>query len=176
MMFTAQQDDMGPFVIRYPRGLSVHPDWKNEMHPLAVGKGRCITEGEHVAILSIGHIGNEVAKAVEALAKDGKHVGHYDMRFVKPLDIELLTSVASSYDSIITVEDGCLQGGFGSAVLESMVEFCVPQSQKPSLASPCKVVRLGIPDCFVTHGSVPQLMSDCGFDAAAIVKAVNSLW
>jgi 1-deoxy-D-xylulose-5-phosphate synthase len=176
MMFTAQQDNMGAFVIRYPRGLSVHPDWQNEMHPLAIGKGRCICEGERVAILSIGHVGNEVAKAVETLATDGKHVGHFDMRFVKPLDLELLRDVASRYDSIITVEDGCLQGGFGSAVLESMEALSVPQSEKHPHGSPCKVVRLGIPDHFVTHGPVPQLMSDCGFDADAIVKAVLSLW
>lgn len=165
MMFTAQQDDMGAFVIRYPRGLSVHPDWHNSMHPLPVGEGRCLVEGEHVAILSIGHIGNEVAKAVSLLAAQGKNVGHYDMRFVKPLDYRLLAEVASRYNNIITVEDGCLQGGFGSAVIEVL---------HGNFSG--RIIRLGIPDSFVKHGPVPRLISDCGFDSNAIVSAALSLY
>lgn len=165
MMFTAQQDDMGAFVIRYPRGLSVHPDWHNSMHPLPVGEGRCLVEGEHVAILSIGHIGNEVAKAVSLLAAQGKNVGHYDMRFVKPLDYRLLAVVASRYNNIITVEDGCLQGGFGSAVIEVL---------HGNFSG--RIIRLGIPDSFVKHGPVPRLISDCGFDSNAIVSAALSLY
>lgn len=165
MMFTAQQDDMGAFVIRYPRGLSVHPDWHNSMHPLPVGEGRCLVEGEHVAILSIGHIGNEAAKAVSLLAAQGKNVGHYDMRFVKPLDYRLLAEVASRYNNIITVEDGCLQGGFGSAVIEVL---------HGNFSG--RIIRLGIPDSFVKHGPVPRLISDCGFDSNAIVSAALSLY
>lgn len=165
MMYTAQLDGMGAFVIRYPRGLSVHADWQNEMQPLAVGKGRCIAEGIHVAILSIGHIGNEAEKAVKMLAEEGKQVGHYDMRFVKPLDMDLLYDVASRYEIIVTVEDGCLEGGFGSAVLEAF------QGRFSG-----RIVRLGIEDHFVKHGPVGRLMSDCGYDAEGIVRTVNSLW
>lgn len=165
MMFTSQLDGMGPFVIRYPRGLSVHPDWRNDMQPLAVGKGRCLTEGDSVAILTIGHVGNEAAKAVALLAEKGRRVGHYDMRFVKPLDVELLNEVASRYDNIVTVEDGCIQGGFGSAVMETL------QGKFSG-----RIVSLGIPDYFVKHGSVPLLMSHCGYDADSIVKTVDSLY
>ncbi len=165
MMFTSQLDGMGPFVIRYPRGLSVHPDWRNDMQPLAVGKGRCLTEGVSVAILTIGHVGNEAAKAVALFAEKGRRVGHYDMRFVKPLDVELLNEVASRYDNIVTVEDGCIQGGFGSAVMETL------QGKFSG-----RIVSLGIPDYFVKHGSVPLLMSHCGYDADSIVKTVDSLY
>lgn len=164
MMFTAQLDGAGPFVIRYPRGLSVHPDWRNAMQPLTIGKGRCMSEGERVAILSIGHIGNQAAKAVAMLAEQGHRVGHYDMRFVKPLDIELLYDVASRYDNIVTVEDGCIQGGFGSAVMEAL---------QGSYRG--KIIRLGIPDYFVKQGTVPLLISNCGFDADAIVNTVVNL-
>ena len=118
MMYTAQLDNQGPFVIRYPRGLSVHPDWRNAMAAMPIGKGRCITEGENVAVLTIGHIGNEAARAVDALRSEGKNAGHYDMRFLKPLDTALLDDIAARYRAIVTVEDGTIEGGFGSAVLE----------------------------------------------------------
>lgn len=164
MMFTAQQEGVGAFVIRYPRGLSVHPDWRSEMKQITVGKGRCLREGERVAVLTIGHIGNEAAKAIDALSDEGIKVGHYDMRFVKPLDNKLLADVASRYESIVTVEDGCLQGGFGSAVLEALHDIFNG-----------RIVRLGIPDHFVKHGPVPRLIFDCGYDADAIKRAVLSL-
>ncbi|MBQ6955495.1 MAG: 1-deoxy-D-xylulose-5-phosphate synthase [Bacteroidales bacterium] len=164
MMFTAQQDDMGAFVIRYPRGLSVHPDWRNAMEPIPLGKGRCLTEGEHVAILTIGHVGNEAVKAVHDLAAEGIHVGHYDMRFAKPLDFGLLARLVLDYDDIITVEDGCLQGGFGSAVVEAL---------HGSFEG--RIARLGIPDSFVKHGPVARLMADCGFDSEAIKRTVRML-
>ena len=164
MMFTAQQDDMGAFVIRYPRGLSVHPDWRNAMEPIPLGKGRCLTEGERVAILTIGHVGNEAVKAVHDLAAEGIHVGHYDMRFAKPLDFGLLARLVLDYDDIITVEDGCLQGGFGSAVVEAL---------HGSFEG--RIARLGIPDSFVKHGPVARLMADCGFDSEAIKRTVRML-
>lgn len=172
MMYTAQTDNQGPFVIRYPRGLSVHPDWRSEMHALEVGKGRCISEGSDVAVLTIGHIGNEAAKAVGQLRAEGIDVGHYDMRFVKPLDTVLLDEVARRYKAVVTVEDGCLAGGFGSAVLEYYAQSQL--ASRSGTASP-KVIRLGLPDSFVTHGPVAQLHSDCHIDAAGIIEAVRSL-
>jgi 1-deoxy-D-xylulose-5-phosphate synthase len=172
MMYTAQTDNQGPFVIRYPRGLSVHPDWRSEMHALEVGKGRCISEGSDVAVLTIGHIGNEAAKAVGQLRAEGIAVGHYDMRFVKPLDTVLLDEVARRYKAVVTVEDGCLAGGFGSAVLEYYAQSQL--ASRSGTASP-KVIRLGLPDSFVTHGPVAQLHSDCHIDAAGIIEAVRSL-
>ena len=172
MMYTAQTDNQGPFVIRYPRGLTVHPDWRSEMHALEVGKGRCISEGSDVAVLTIGHIGNEAAKAVGQLRAEGIAVGHYDMRFVKPLDTVLLDEVARRYKAVVTVEDGCLAGGFGSAVLEYYAQSHL--ASRSGTASP-KVIRLGLPDSFITHGPVAQLHSDCHIDAAGIIEAVRSL-
>lgn len=169
MMYTAQLDGQGPFVIRYPRGLSIHPDWHSEMHELTVGKGRCIVEGEKVAVLTIGHIGNEAAKAVERFETEGATVGHYDMRFVKPLDTGLLDAVAARYSAVVTVEDGCLQGGFGSAVIEHYEQRRNEGQKVPTVA------RLGLPDEFVTHGSVPQLRSDCHIDAESIYATIKSL-
>ena len=170
MMYTAQLDSMGPVVIRYPRGLAVHPDWKNEMEAIAVGKGRTLREGERVALLTIGHVGNEAAKAAEMLCQQGINVGHYDMRFVKPLDVQLLDHISQQYNTVVSVEDGCIEGGFGSALLEYF-------SACPSnVCKVKKVVRLGIPDFFVKHGSVPQLMSLCGYDAQSIFNTVKQLW
>ena len=172
MMYTAQLDNQGPFVIRYPRGLSVHPDWRNAMVAMPIGKGRCITEGENVAVLTIGHIGNEAARAVDALRSEGKNAGHYDMRFLKPLDTALLDDIAARYRAIVTVEDGTIEGGFGSAVLEYLQDR---RNSDTSMPMP-PVVRLGIPDHFVTHGPVPQLQKDCRFDAESIKSAIIKLW
>ena len=172
MMYTAQLDNQGPFVIRYPRGLSVHPDWRNAMVAMPIGKGRCITEGENVAVLTIGHIGNEAARAVDALRSEGKNAGHYDMRFLKPLDTALLDDIAARYRAIVTVEDGTIEGGFGSAVLEYLQDC---RNSDTSMPMPL-IVRLGIPDHFVTHGPVPQLQKDCRFDAESIKSAIIKLW
>src|SRR6201994_3802032 len=120
LMYTAQQDDMGPFVIRYPRGNGVMVDWQKPFKAIKVGKGRKICDGEEVDILSIGAIGNEVVKAMADLNAEGLYPAHYDIRFVKPLDENLLHEVFAKFDKIITVEDGALQGGMGSAVLEFM--------------------------------------------------------
>lgn len=165
LMFTAQQEDMGPFVIRYPRGNGVMVDWQRPMKAIKVGKGRQICDGEEVAILSIGHIGNEVVKATADLNIQGYYPAHYDLRFVKPLDEVLLHDVFEKYAKVITVEDGCLEGGMGSAVLEFMAD----NNYK------AQVVRLGIPDMIIEHGEQPELWADCGYDANSIAAKVKSL-
>jgi 1-deoxy-D-xylulose-5-phosphate synthase len=168
LMYTAQlPENAGPFSIRYPRGEGVMPEWRTPLQRVAIGTGRVVREGEAggVAILSIGHIGNYAVRATAALAAEGLDAGHYDMRFCKPLDEEMLLAIARRYRAIVTVEDGCLQGGFGSAVLEFLSE------QGVSLP----VKRLGIPDRVVEHGTQDQLYKECGFDAEGIAKAVREL-
>jgi 1-deoxy-D-xylulose-5-phosphate synthase len=165
LMFTAQQENMGPFSIRYPRGNGVMVNWQKPMKALPVGKGRRICDGEEVAILTIGTIGNEAVKAVQTLNNEGIYPAHYDLRFVKPLDEEMLHEVFKKYDRIVTVEDGCLQGGMGSAVIEFMADH--------SYAA--KVIRLGIPDRFIEHGEQPELWAECGYDAASISNQVKKL-
>lgn len=162
MMYTAQQDDMGPFSIRYPRGKGVMTDWKTVMKPIKVGTGRRVTAGEDVAILTIGHPGNFAQQAIKELKELGASVAHYDMRFVKPLDENLLHEVFSKFDKVITVEDGCLMGGMGSAILEFMVDQ----------GYSAKVKRLGIPDEFIHHGTQQELYKDAGFDTDSIIKTV----
>ncbi|TGE27249.1 1-deoxy-D-xylulose-5-phosphate synthase [Hymenobacter metallicola] len=165
LMYTAQLPDMGPFTIRYPRGEGVMPEWRTPFKKIAVGTGRVVREGEGVAILSIGHIGNYAVKATQQLAAEGLNVGHFDMRFAKPLDEELLAAALSKYKAIVTVEDGCLPGGFGAAVLEFMADhgYAVP------------VKRLGIPDRVVEHGTQDELYKECGFDADGIAAAVREM-
>ncbi|MEJ6982531.1 1-deoxy-D-xylulose-5-phosphate synthase [Pedobacter sp. P351] len=165
LMFTAQQENMGPFSIRYPRGTGVMPDWRRPFKAIPVGKGRKICDGEEVAVLSIGHIGNEAVKACTELNSLGFNPAHYDMRFIKPLDEDLLHEVFTNFKKVITIEDGCLQGGLGSAVLEFMAD-----NQYNST-----VVRLGIPDEVIEHGEQPELWAECGYDAAAIIKAVKKM-
>jgi 1-deoxy-D-xylulose-5-phosphate synthase len=165
LMFTAQLKDQGPFSIRYPRGNGVMTEWKTPLKEIKIGEGRKVTIGEDVAILTIGHPGNFAQEAIQQLKELGVSVAHYDMRFVKPIDEVMLHEVFSKFKHIITVEDGCLMGGFGSAVIEFMVD------QKYQ----AEVVRLGIPDEYVHHGTQEELWSDCGFDAPAIVKAVKNL-
>ena len=163
LMYTAQQDDMGPFSIRYPRGNGVMTDWKRPLKVLPIGQARTVCEGEDIVILTIGTIGNEAVKACEILKQEEISAAHYDMRFAKPLDEVLLHLVFNKFDHIITVEDGCLQGGMGSAVLEFMADH----------GYSAKVTRLGIPDNFITHGEQPELWSECGYDANAIVETVK---
>jgi len=163
LMFTAQQDNMGPFVIRYPRGNGVMVDWQRPMKAIPVGKGRKVCDGEDVAVLSIGTIGNEVVKACDMLNADGYNPAHYDMRFAKPLDEALLHEVFAKFNKVITVEDGCLQGGMGSAILEFMADHNYK----------AHVVRLGIPDAVIEHGEQPELWAECGYDAKAIAAQVR---
>jgi 1-deoxy-D-xylulose-5-phosphate synthase len=165
LMYTAQLKDQGPFSIRYPRGNGVMTDWKTPLKEIRIGEGRKVSIGEDVAILTIGHPGNFAQEAIQELKESGISVAHYDMRFVKPIDEVMLHEVFSKFKHVITIEDGCLMGGFGSAVIEFMVD------QKYQ----AEVVRLGIPDEYVHHGTQEELWSDCGFDAPAIVKAVKTL-
>lgn len=165
LMYTAQLDNKGPFVIRYPRGNGSMPDWKRPFKELEIGKGRKLVDGEDVAILSIGHIGNEVSKALLELNSEGIYPAHYDMRFVKPIDESLLHEVFKSFRKIITVEDGVLPGGFGSTVIEFMTD------KKYS----AEVVRLGIPDEIVEHGEQKELWSICRYDAKAVIEEVKKM-
>ena len=164
-MFTAQLDKMGPFAIRYPRGRGVLPDWQKPMQKIEVGTGRMIRDGEDLAILSIGHIGNLVTQAIEKLSNDNISVAHYDMRFLKPIDETLLHQVGKKFKKVITVEDGTIIGGLGSAVLE----FFADQNYRP------QVTRLGVPDHFIDHGSQEQLYKECGYDIQGICQTVKAL-
>jgi len=166
LMYTAQlKNHGGPFSIRYPRGNGVMTDWKRPFKEIIVGKGRKICDGEDLAIISIGHIGNEVVKAFLSLNAEGYHPAHYDIRFVKPLDEELLHEVFTKYKNVITIEDGCIQGGMGSAVLEFMVDHGYSS----------KVRRLGMPDLVIEHGEQSELWAECGYDAKGIVETVKEM-
>ncbi|WP_026946774.1 1-deoxy-D-xylulose-5-phosphate synthase [Algoriphagus marincola] len=164
MMYSSLSHE-GPYSIRYPRGKGVMPEWRTPFQQIPLGQGRIVKEGEDVAILSIGHIGNYAVKASEELAKEGLNPAHYDMRFVKPLDEELLHEIFGKFSKVVTVEDGCLMGGFGSAVLEWMMDH----------GYQAQIKRLGIPDAIIEHGEQEQLHKLCGFDAAGIADAVRSL-
>jgi 1-deoxy-D-xylulose-5-phosphate synthase len=165
LMFTAQLENKGPFSIRYPRGNGVMTDWKTPFKEIKVGTGRKVCSGEDIAILSIGHPGNFAQEAIALMKESGISIAHYDLRFVKPLDAVLLHEVFTKFKKVITLEDGCLMGGFGSAIIEFMVD------QKYN----SEIVRLGIPDEYVHHGTQEELWKDCGFDAKAIVKAVEKM-
>lgn len=165
LMFTAQNKPNGPFSIRYPRGKGVMIDWEKDFQEVPIGKGRLLSEGSDIAVLSIGHIGNEASQSVKTLKAKGISAAHYDLRFVKPLDKELLKEVFEKFDKIITVEDGCLQGGMGSAVIEFMIDNGYQSSIK----------RLGIPDNYIEHGSQKELYKLCGYDSESIVKACKTL-
>ena len=165
-MYTAQLPDQGPFSIRYPRGNGVMTDWKTAFKEIKIGQGRKVTAGEDIAILTIGHPGNFAQEAIEQLKDSGVSVAHYDMRFVKPLDTILLHEIFSKFKKVITVEDGCLMGGFGAAVLEFMVD------QKYQ----AEVTRLGIPDEYIHHGTQEELWADCGFDTQSIVRTITSIF
>jgi 1-deoxy-D-xylulose-5-phosphate synthase len=166
MMYTAQLPrDSQAFTIRYPRGQGVMPEWRTEMQKMTIGTGRKISDGDEVAILTIGHIGNYVFDAKDLLAEEGLNPAHYDMRFVKPLDEELLHDIFRNFKKVVTVEDGCLPGGFGSAIVEFMADN----------AYATQVTRLGIPDRIVEHGTQEELHAECNFDAKGIANAVKEL-
>jgi 1-deoxy-D-xylulose-5-phosphate synthase len=166
IMYTASEDDFKlnkkAISIRYPRGEGVMPNWRTPLEKVKIGKGRKIKDGENVAILTIGHPGNFAIEACGNLEKEGLNPAHYDLRFVKPLDGELLTEVFETFDKIITVEDGCLQGGFGSAIAEWMLDHNYISQIK----------RLGIPDAIIEHGEQTELWHEVGIDAEGIEKAV----
>ena len=163
LMFTSQQENMGPFCIRYPRGRGVLTDWKNKMTAIPVGKGRKLSDGKDIAILSIGHPGNFAQDAIKQLSNIDISVAHYDMRFVKPLDGIMLHEIFSKFNKIITVEDGCLMGGFGSSIIEFMADNNYH----------AEVIRLGIPDKYINHGTQKELWNECNFDAQSIADQIK---
>jgi 1-deoxy-D-xylulose-5-phosphate synthase len=169
LMYTAQLDETQnqkhAFTIRYPRGEGMMPQWRTPLEKIEVGKGRKIRNGEDVAILTLGHIGNYAVQSCEILEKEGISAAHYDLRFVKPLDETLLHEVFQKFDKIITVEDGCIQGGMGSAALEFMADH----------GYSAKLKRLGIPDRVVEHGEQIELHRECGFDAEGIAKTAREM-
>lgn len=163
LMYTAQQPDMGPFVIRYPRGCGFHIDWRKPMERLSIGQGLCLKEGERCAVLTLGTVAHNAARAIEELEAENPRlqIAHYDLRFLKPLDEALLHEIGKRFDRIVTVEEGCRYGGFGSAVLE----FLSDQNYHPRL------LRVGIPDIFVEHGSPAELHALIGLDIAGLKKS-----
>ncbi len=166
LMYTAQLPDKGPFVIRYPRGRGVCSEWRCQMKELPIGKGRLLKDGKDIALLSIGHIGNAASKAIQRFEQEtGKSVSHYDMRFIKPIDECLLEQVANTHTHILTVEDGTLNGGMGSAVLEYMAEH----------GHTLHIHRIGIPDKFVEHGAVQQLHTLCDMDIESIYNKLSTI-
>jgi 1-deoxy-D-xylulose-5-phosphate synthase len=166
LMYTAQLPRKEQaFSIRYPRGQGVLPNWRTDFEEIKIGTGRKIRDGEELAILTLGHIGNYAVEACEKLSASGVFPAHYDMRFVKPLDENLLHEIFSGYKRILTVEDGALQGGFGSAVLEFMADH----------GYTAEVKRLGIHDRVVEHGEQIELQRECGFDPEGIRLAVIAM-
>ncbi len=160
LMFTASNENHGPFSIRYPRGNGVMTEWKTPLKALKVGTGRKLKSGADIAFLTIGAIGNYTKEACERLEKQGVSAAHYDMRFVKPIDELLLHEVFAKFDKVITIEDGCIQGGFGSAVIEFMADN----------GYTAQIQRLGIPDRYIEHGSQKELYRECGYDTDAMVE------
>jgi len=164
LMFTAQNENHGPFSIRYPRGCGCVIDWHQPMESIPVGQSRQLSEGSDLAILTIGTVGIQTSRVVKMLLKDGITAAHYDMRFVKPLDEATLHFVFKQYKHILTIEDGVLQGGFGSAVLEFMADHQYNT----------QVRRIGIPDKFIDHGTTEELYRDYGLDQQGIYKTVKA--
>ncbi|WP_167616537.1 1-deoxy-D-xylulose-5-phosphate synthase [Maribellus sediminis] len=162
LMYTAQlEENAMPFSIRYPRGCGIIPDWKKPFEKIEIGKGRKLTDGTDVAILTIGKTGIFAIDSIKKLAAKGISAAHYDLRFVKPLDEELLLEVFENFENIITVEDGTIKGGFGSAVLEFMIDRGYSR----------KIRVLGVPDRFIEHGTIEDLYKECGIDADGITEA-----
>ncbi len=163
LMFTAQQNPQGPFVIRYPRGNGVMKKWRTPFETIEIGTGRCLKKGKDIAILSIGHLGNEVLKACQEIHETHNiNAAFYDIRFVKPLDQKLLHEVFTRFDKVITFEDNVLMGGMGSAVVEFMTDNDYS----------ARIKRVGIPDRFISHGTLQELHKECGYDSKAIVKQI----
>lgn len=166
LMYTASVYENGSFAIRYPRGKAVGLAWNGDYQKMEIGKGECVREGEDIAILSYGTIGNYVVKATQELAeKENIHIGHYNMRFVKPLDTELIDEIMANYNHLITIEDGAKTGGFGSAVAEYVV----------GKKNPVPVTIMGIPDRIVEQGTQQELHAECGIDKDGIIRQVKKL-
>lgn len=167
LMYTAQLPDQGPFAIRYPRGVGSLVDWQQPFEALPVGKGRCLRKGSGVAVLSIGPLGAKIARVCAQLAEAGMNAGHYDVRFVKPLDEDLLHEVFQTYTKVLTVEDGTIVGGLGSAVAEFMADH---NYQGVELR------RMGVPDRFVDHGTQMELFREVGLDMEHIRRTLEQLF
>ena len=166
LMYTAQLPDQGPFIIRYPRGRGILTDWRKPFEPIVVGKGRKIKEGDDIAVLSIGPIGNLAEQAICSWEKESeKTAALYDMRFLKPIDTDILNEVGKKYSRIITIENGTVTGGLGTAVVEYMMD----NGFTPTIR------RLGLPDRFIEHGSTPQLLHICNIDENAVISALKEL-
>ena len=165
LMYTGYKTPDGPFVIRYPRGKGEKSDWRNEMQILPIGKGRKLREGNDIAVLSLGPIGNEAIKAINQVEPDGISVAHYDMIYLKPLDEALLHEVGRKFKRIITIENGVIAGGLGSAVLEFMADHGYTPFVK----------RIGVPDQFIEHGYIPELYKLCGMDADSIAGVIRQM-
>ena len=166
LMYTAQLPDQGPFIIRYPRGRGILTDWRKPMEPVVVGTGRRIRDGKDAAVLSIGPIGNLAEQAIRSWEKEsGLTAALYDMRFLKPIDTDILNEVGKKYSRIITIENGAVTGGLGSAVMEFMGD----NGYTPTIR------RLGLPDRFIEHGSTPELLHICNIDEEAVINALREL-
>ena len=166
MLYTAQLEKNNiPFSIRYPRGKGIYKDWQKPFEEIEIGKSRIISDGRDAAILSIGYVGNIVSQAIKKLGGENLSIAHYDMRFVTPLDKEALHGIFQKFNRVITVEDGILSGGFGSAITEFMSDNSYN----------AKIKRLGIPDYFVEHGSREELYKECGFDAEGIELSIRKI-
>ena len=167
LMYTAQQDDMGAFVIRYPRGKGTTAEWHNTPVRIALGTGEKLKDGSDIAVLTIGTIANQARKAIEQIERENADIGiaHYDMRFIKPLDEKILHEVGKTFDKVITIEDGVIQGGFGSAALEFFADNGYRVQTK----------RLGIPDTFVEHGTPDELYSMLGLDTEGIANSIREI-
>ena len=166
LLYTTQQTEHGPFAIRYPRGKGKLEDWHNEMQILPVGKGRKLADGNDVAVLTLGPIGSDVSEVLAELRAEGKAVAHYDMIFLKPLDQEIMREVGENYSQVLTVEDGTLNGGLGSVVTDWLNDN----------GYNVRVHRLGLPDAFVTQGTVPQLYDLCGIDKPSIKNKLKQMF
>ena len=163
LMYTAQLPNQGPFVIRYPKGRGTQVNWKCPLEPIEIGKGRKLKAGTDLAVITIGPIGNDAAKAIEEAEKQtGKNIAHYDLRFLKPLDESMLHEIGKKFQHIVTIEDGVLKGGMGSAILEFMSD----NNYMPT------VKRLGIPDQFIQHGPVEDLRAICNIDRTSIYNTL----
>jgi 1-deoxy-D-xylulose-5-phosphate synthase len=165
MMYSATMHTGGAYTIRYPRGQGVMPEWRTPFEKIETGVGRLVSDGKEVAVLTIGHIGNYITKSKEILASEDIRPAHYDMRFAKPLDEKLLHQIFAKFDKIVTVEDGCVMGGFGTAIMEFMMDHNYT----------AKIVRLGMPDKVIEHGEQIELHRECGYDPESIAEAVKKL-
>jgi len=165
LLFTAQHNVEGPFMIRYPRGRGVGKDWKKEFTEIPRGTGQVLRNGDDLAFISFGPIGNDVAEAIDELEKSNLSIAHIDLRFLKPLDEKLLKNILSRHKKVITVEDGSVNGGMGSAILEFASEH----------GFKTEIRRIGIPDRFIDHGSIEELYAECGMDVQSIVQTATQM-